>query len=373
MDPIDWTLLKKSVKEELSPEEKEALKSWLEESESQQEFYDRLTSFLSQEEGGPVDVERNFRIFMKRTQRLALSLFLRYAAVVVCLLGGAYFFYFNHIVTERPVSEKRIVAGTSRAVLYTGHKGTISLEQTTEKEILKSSGFRLDQKQNQVNYFLLDTATVLSERHTLEVPHGGEFQLCLSDGTHVFMNSQSRLSYPVVFNGDERRVELSGEAYFEVAKSAAPFIIGLRGMEIRVLGTKFNVRAYDEEDCFFTTLVNGKVEISSERQKLELYPGEQAVYNRENDLSKKQVDVTKYVAWKEGIVAFEEERLEDIMLKLGRWYNIEVFYADPKLKDICFTGSLNRYGDIRILLEKMEKLDIVRFQVKANCITVMYK
>lgn len=373
MQKIDWYLLKKSVLEETTPEEEECVQSWIRESEDNQRFYARLRAFFWQTAKKKVDVEGNYQRFIKSTKKYARRNTTRrfsYAAAA-CLIFGMLI-----LLLDRPgglslQQQQPIASGTYKAILYPGNGQPVVLNSKEHKEILTAGNLRLSQRDSCVSYEAVEPVARLAEMHGLEVPHGGEFQLTLSDGTQVYLNSMSRLNYPPVFTGRERRVELSGEAYFSVTHSDLPFIITVNGVEVKVLGTEFNVRAYPDEKNFQTTLVKGKVAVTASSEEIILSPGEQAVMNAQGKLTKRKVDVTKYIAWREGNIAFEDERLEEIMIKLAKWYNIEVLYAHPGLKEICFTGNINRYGDIRVLLNKIEKLDVVRFHMDGNRIMVI--
>ena len=166
---------------------------------------------------------------------------------------------------------------------------------------------------------------------------------------------------------------LSGEAFFDVAKSGTPFIVELNGFEVKVLGTRFNINAYEGETRFETTLERGSVEINVKGKTLLLEPGEQAVLTNTGELSKQKVDVSLYTAWKDGYFVFEDERLEDVMNTVARWYDVNLFYQNPGVKEIRINGNISRYKDFSVLLEKIEKLDIVHFNIKGNDITVIDK
>ena len=194
----------------------------------------------------------------------------------------------------------------------------------------------------------------------------------LSDATMVYLNAETDLSYPVQFYGEERRVKLTGEAYFDVTKSDKPFVVEVNGFEVKVLGTRFNIHAYQEETRFETTLEQGRVQVQTKDHTL-LEPGEQAVLTEEGELSKQKVDVRRYTAWKDGQFVFDDERLEDVMNRVARWYDIKVFYRNPEVKDIRINGNISRYKDFSVLLEKIEKLEIVYFDIKGNVITVIGK
>lgn len=185
--------------------------------------------------------------------------------------------------------------------------------------------------------------------NTLEVPRGGEYDLVLEDGTRVWLNADSRLKYPVVFPGSERRVMLEGEAYFEVARDTnRPFLVETGVQSLRVLGTAFNVCAYPDEPDIYTTLVHGSVALSTGGQGHEcvLVPGEQAVCHVHNgSFTVGKVDVSQVAAWKKGLFVFENQNLEQIMLKLARWYNVTVFFRNEAAKTIEFRGNLPKYSN----------------------------
>ena len=199
-----------------------------------------------------------------------------------------------------------------------------------------------------------DTAVVF---HTLEVPRGCEFQVLLADGTRVWLNAASRLRYPGRFVGDRREVYLEGEGYFEVAKDErAPFVVHAQEMELTVLGTSFDIRAYGEERSVVTTLFTGRVEQSfaGVGGEVELVPSQRSVFNREGQTVKtERADVREALAWKEGKIVARNERLEDIFVMLSRWYDFEVRYTRPELKDMRFHLHTNRYKTIREVLDNL--------------------
>lgn len=206
--------------------------------------------------------------------------------------------------------------------------------------------------------------------HRLSVPRGGEYVLRLSDGTQVWLNSETELRYPAVFAGHERKVFLQGEAYFEVAHdSLHPFRVETGPQVLTVLGTAFSIRAYGDEPVIMTTLERGRVNICSDFQEVELTPGYQSCL-KEGRLTTEKVNVSLYTAWHKGLFMFMDESLGDIMNTLSRWYNMDIFYTASDLKDIQFTGELQRYGDIREFLDKLQVLEKVKFDVKGKAVTV---
>ena len=259
-------------------------------------------------------------------------------------------------------------------MLYTGSGKAIVLESRLRTNIVISDSLFVEQDSNVLNYEGIEAkGKMVDEFHLMRVPRGGEFSMKLSDGTMVHLNAETDLRYPVRFSGEERRVVLSGEAFFDVAKSGTPFIVELNGFEVKVLGTRFNINAYEGESRFETTLERGSVEINVKGKTLLLEPGEQAVLTNTGELSKQKVDVSLYTAWKDGYFVFEDERLEDVMNTVARWYDVNLFYQNPGVKEIRINGNISRYKDFSVLLEKIEKLDIVHFDIKGNNITVIDK
>ena len=192
----------------------------------------------------------------------------------------------------------------------------------------------------------------------------------LSDGTKVWLNSESELKYASEFVGEERRVYLTGEAYFEVAHNPnKPFFVEAKNLLIQVLGTSFGVRVYKDEDYALTTLEEGQVNIHTATSSVTLKPGEQAKLH-DNEITVNKVNTCSYTAWRNGKYIFINESLGNIMKTLARWYDINIFYTSSKLEQIQFTGELIRYKNIEELLSKFEILEKVKFEIRNNTITI---
>ncbi len=208
--------------------------------------------------------------------------------------------------------------------------------------------------------------------HTIVVPRGGKHQLTLSDGTKVWLNAQSKLRYPAWFDGDTRQVELSGEAYFAVAHDASkPFYVNARNTKVKVLGTEFNVKAYEDENEIAATLVKGKVhvQLNESAEHGFLRPGEQALVQG-NNLSVNKVDSYYYTAWKEGVFVFKKERIQDIFRRLERWYDFDVFYSNESVKNDLFNGTIERTEEITDVLMLLERTKHIKFKIKGKTILV---
>lgn len=376
MQKIDWYILKRSIKGDLTDEEKQTLGVWLNESEENRRYYRKMQSFFArEEEDKEIDVLKNFKQFERKTygkrRRLVVGV-LRYAAVFVVLVGCVVLWRsLNTGSRETGTRQFALAPGMEKAILYTETGERIVLESQARRSIVVADSFRVQQDSNVLNYAAMNAeGKMINEMHTMRVPRGGEFSMKLSDGTMVYLNAETDLRYPVQFNGDERRVALAGEAYFDVTKSGKPFVVEVNGFEVRVLGTRFNVHAYKGEARFETTLEQGSVEVKTKDHILLLEPGEQAVLTDVGKLSKQKVDVNRYTAWKDGHFVFDDERLEDVMNTVARWYDIKVFYQNQDVKDVRINGNISRYKDFSVLLEKIEKLDVAQFEIKENTIIV---
>ena len=209
--------------------------------------------------------------------------------------------------------------------------------------------------------------------NTLNVPKGGFYPVELSDGTKVWLNSETKLRYPIKFTEGQRKVYLKGEAYFDVVRDERhPFIVQVDEMEVMVLGTRFNVNSYNR-DTIRTTLVDGSVSIkhSLTNKEVMLCPNEMAKFcKRTGSVVKTKVDPFIYTAWKDDQFVFENETIEEIMERLGRWYNITVFYENQAVKMQTFTGIIERFADVRDILYLIEETATVKFSIKDQVIVV---
>nr|WP_233164176.1 FecR family protein [Snuella sedimenti] len=212
----------------------------------------------------------------------------------------------------------------------------------------------------------------------LTVPRGGQFFIELEDGTLVWLNSESQLKYPTVFlTGKPREVELIyGEAYFDVSPSTehqgAIFKVHTNEQEVEVLGTEFNIKAYQDETFIYTTLVEGKVLLDNKIQKEFLNPNQQLVLNKETKNTViKEVDVNYEVSWKDGIFSFKSKPLKDIMKVLSRWYDVDFTFLNPKLETIKYIGALNKDQELEEILSIIKNTNFINaYEIKENTILI---
>lgn len=210
-------------------------------------------------------------------------------------------------------------------------------------------------------------------QNRLEVPFKTTYKVVLQDGTRVWLNSGSTLDFPSEFSSRERKVQLSGEAYFEVTHNdKKKFVVETNGMSVQVLGTTFNVKAYKDESVIYTTLMEGSVSVKDKSGRiLKIVPGEQAAYDRDqNEMVMRFVDTSLYTSWKEGSFDFENAPLDDILRRVGRWYGLDIVYLRPNLKSTVFSGKMKMYDSVEDVLRKFEKSGDLHFELEKNTISV---
>ena len=361
----------------LEPSEAEELESWKVECSQHQELYDQLkqkdlvAAFARYDK---IDVEKGLIKYRRRyARRKVRHLWISAAAIAILFIGITVLFL---SVREDPSDIiQGNISGMPKIELVLGDGSVRNLENTAEEQIITgnavayNSGARLSYKQ------MKDTpaSEEFSVYNELRVPTGGEFQLVLGDGTKVWLNSQSRLRYPVVFTDSIREVELAGEAYFEVAPNKkSPFRVQLREqVRVEVLGTSFNVRDYPDEELLETVLEEGCVRMVRNEQEVRLMPGMKAVYAKETEcLNTEKVNTELYTSWRNGHFIFQNERLETILHKLSRWYGIQVFFGDEDARGLLFSGNVKKYDNIEKLLEAIRMAGGARFEIQGNCVTV---
>ena len=315
-------------------------------------------------------------IYDRKSRRMTLRWSI--AASIILLVGlfvGRTINGVRDIHEEQELAKSVMQPGTSKAILMMADGKEVVLEQGQNLNILLNERVRVATSSQGIVYEEYGKGMVTEEYNKLTTPVGGEYSLVLSDGTKVFLNADSELKYPVEFSDGKRIVDLKGEAYFEVHKdSLRPFVVRMNGSEVTVLGTSFNVNTYGDDGQIYTTLVNGSVRVSSVKngQAEVLKPGMQSVMDvQSGQLTVREVDVEPYVAWREGRFVFRAMTLDLIMRQLQRWYDFEVFYQNPELKDYEFRGVIKRDMDLDKVLSVIKVTTNVDFEVKGKVITII--
>lgn len=298
-----------------------------------------------------------------------------YAAAIVLILsvGGVFYFSGDKEQTEiLPIAKNEVQVPGSWAVLILPDGRKVDLENEVLRSDLAQSDSLLLVSARSLKYRDIDSPDATEIFHTLEIPRGGEYLLTLSDGTMIYLNSESTLSFPVKFQGKERKVYLTGEAYFKVAKNTEhPFVVTAGELEVLVTGTTFGVRAYKDEKDIQTTLESGQVTVRVEGKSVKLVPNKQVLFNKSTmGLEVRDVDVDLYLAWADGRLVYDNCPLEKILTDLGRWYNIDVFYSRDELRSYQFSLNMKKHEEFTQVLELIGKTGEVQFEIKDNTVIV---
>lgn len=297
-------------------------------------------------------------------------------AGVIILAGGIARFSFRQqdgknvqqAVATAGVHEGDIAPGSNKARLVLGNGRSVLLDQTADGAVADDESIR---KQDE-SLIYDETGHAGAAWNTLITPRGGQYRVQLSDGTKVWLNAASSLEYPVAFNGAEREVKLSGEAYFEVAANAfKPFYVTMNGMKVQVLGTSFNIKAYHDEREFTTTLTSGAVRVISSGKQVTLKPGQQSTFTPSSSaLAMEEGDPEGATAWKNGIINFRNDELSAVMREIGRWYDVDVVYDNQVTGNVHVTGAMRKQEYLSQALKILELTANVHFTVEGRTVKV---
>ena len=380
-------LITRHLAETLTDDETQKLNSWRAASPENEALFQKLCSH--QHIAQHIEHRKNFDApkgwqqveqKMKRTHRKQFYLKVaQYAAIfIVPLIIGILVITLPQQMENdmaQQLSEKGhlILPGEKKAVLTLGNGEVIALTALQDTRLKEKDGTAIQVDSATLNYQAVkkNTSAIQEVYNKVEIPRGGEYSLLLSDGTRVRLNSMSSLRFPVHFSGTTREVELQGEAYFEVSKNGKPFIVKTGNKQVEVLGTTFNISAYQGEE-YQATLLTGSVRVhTSQGENQLLKPSEQArIAPGTDEISVRKVDTYLYTSWIQGRIYFKDQRLEDIMKSLTRWYDMTVIYKNEKLKNLKFGCNVDRYKDITPFLELLESTGKVTITIKDNTITI---
>lgn len=360
---------------DLDIEELEIMENWLKESKNKQVFSHYLKiNYAIDININPFDTEKSIRqvlqIIRKNRQnskKQRIFKVFRYAAVaLIGMIVSTYFFKGKifgvpNDVIPKITNQNFIEPGTDKAILTIEDGSKIKLKKgkTFQIQNASSNGKKLSYRskpgiKKDIVY------------HSLNIPRGGQYFIELSDGTNVWLNSETHLRYPVSFiDGETREVQLIyGEAYFEVSPSTqlngSGFRVISQSQEVDVLGTEFNIKAYKNENVTYTTLVEGKIDVKSKGVKHHLKPNQQLSFDLNTDrLDLSFVDVYSEISWKDGIFSFEDKSLKDIMKVLSRWYDMEVVFENETIKQEEFFGLLRKDQDIEKIVQAIKDYGVI--------------
>ncbi len=384
-------LIVKKNKGILSEKEENELQDWANEKDEHQIIIEKATDNkylfnkldvyqLFQKNDVRTNLEKE--LFNTKTVRFFPQSFLRYAAILVpmIMLTGILWYFFS-TPTSRDFAQldNVVVPGSQRATLVLSDGGIVDLEDKSIATEMKQGNTKINNRQNSLTY----SEDVADEQHQaliyneLITPNGGNYSLVMADGTEVTLNAGSSLKYPVSFSDSVRKVYLKGQAYFDVSHNGKPFIVSSDEMDVRVLGTRFDVSAYPDDLAAKTTLVEGKVMVYSNHQTDAdeghiLKPNDQAILNKnESRFEVVEVSTSQYTSWTQGKIEFSQANLEVVMRRLARWYDFKYEFENESAKDYHFTARLNNDQSISSILEMLEMTTDVKFNIRGHTIVIL--
>ena len=369
---------------DITEEERQELEDWCEEAPRNRKLFEQICQedLFSKERYvyEKIHDTKAFSVFEKRVRKVSsrsIGNWWKYAAVLlfpILVVGSWKLMHETEQVSIVASSVAPIQPGCSQAVLGLDDGRKVFLKEEEEGVISEDKEITVTGEKDRLVYTSSEGKNVDEIRfNELEVPRGGEYKVRLADGTLVYLNSATRMKYPVKFDEKERKVYLSGEAYFEVAKDPErPFFVEMEGVEVRVYGTSFNVNTHQEGNIQ-TVLVKGSigVKVLSSGMESMIRPGQMAEFKQGNTkVDVKDVNVAVYTDWKDGIFRFENQRLEDILTVLSNWYDVDVFYQTASVKELHFSGYMERYKDVSVILEAITLSTGVTFSIQGKTIVV---
>lgn len=301
------------------------------------------------------------------------------AAVALLVISITYFLIYpskdptaTSVKNQPPMLANDVLPGGNKATLTLADGSVITLDSAKNGRLAdqgRATVLKVDD--GQLAYNRVDGEPQEIAFNTVSTPRGGQYRVILADGTQVWLNSLSSILFPTAFTGAERKVEITGEAYFEVAKDKnRPFKVLVNGMEVEALGTQFNINAYTDERNITTTLVEGSVRVKKGNANVLLFPDNQAILNGNNELDLlPKVNTEEIIAWKNGWFQFEGTSIESIMRQVSRWYDVEVIFE--KKVDKYFVATIPRNVPVSRLLRIFELTESVHFKIEGKTITVM--
>jgi len=382
----------KHLRGELSIAEKNELDAWLASNDNNRTLFEELTNkaLLKKELQffDSLEVEVAWQKIEAQAEKPTKMVSMKtnhrwwYAAAAVLLLGGFLMYRFvfqepNKTPIVKTTPEKNDVApGGNKAILTLADGSTIILDNAANGSLTEQGNTKVIKLDDGQLAYNSEGAAGEVVYNTISTPRGGQYQLVLADGSKVWLNAASTLRFPATFSGTERKVELTGEGYFEVAKNATmPFKVGLEnGVEVEVLGTHFNVMSYSDEEQVKTTLVEGKVKVLNGENNVMLRPNQQAKFTKSNKslVVDKDADVNKAIAWKNGLFDFDNDNIVDILRQLSRWYDVQIQYIG-NMRAQYYSGSIRRQVNISQVLFMLEQAGGVEFKIKGKTIEVRTK
>ncbi len=375
------TLIEKYLQGNATPEEKEILNRWYHSFDDEEVVVEEADANESK-----LKLAIQQRLLQTTGIRKKIPVqrhFARIAAAILLLLGGFSIYYFLTSKKETQITQKiqvppvpaPILPGGEKAVLTLADGSTIILDSAANGLLSNQGTMKVEKLKNGELSYTVNGKKITEKDeafyNTISTPRGGQYHVTLSDGTEVWLNAASSIRFPVAFIGNERKVTVTGETYFEVAKDAAkPFKVKTEKEQVEVLGTHFNINAYADEPMVKTTLLEGKVKVMSDgMQAAFLLPGQQSGISANGNITiANDADLEEAVAWKNGRFQFNSADLKTILRQVSRWYDVDIEYRSKV--DLHFTGQLTRDSDVSKVFEKLALAGEVHFKTEGRKIIV---
>lgn len=377
-------LILKFLRKEIRPDEERLLQQWIVEDDKNKKLFDELThkDVLQRKMQAFHVIEKEQKeaakkeLFMQigaETKVVPINRFKRslgWIAAAVVIGFGVIALTINTLrdkaspVPSANVNSKTdVVPGHDGAILTLGNGKEIVLDDVQDGKLtdvaVKNSG--------QVSYIEGNKENI--EVNTMTTPKGRQFSLVLSDGTKVWLNAASSITFPTAFVGRERKINITGEVYFEVAHDAnKPFVVTVKGMNVQVLGTHFNINSYGDQGSIKTTLLQGSIKVSVAGKQQVVKPGQQAQVSGGDIKMLSDIDVASTVAWKNGFFSFESVDIKGVMKEISRWYDVEVIY-EGQPKDV-FSGEIDRNLTLKELMKGLADTK-VRYRIEGNKLIIL--
>jgi len=383
-------LIGKSLAGIETSEEREELRAWVNQDPKNQQVIEDLEDEIMEknamESFASIDQENAWEkvranIHEKNVAGLAVvkNPLWRYAAsfAFLCLMAGLmYRLVIVHQGEGLPTTETSEIEEREhdfeQATLLLADGTLLALDEIEDGTISESNGNKVTKQNGQLTYEAAQGDYSEAAFHTITTPRGSQYQVILHDGSKVWLNSASSLQFPSRFSDEERAVILKGEGYFEIAKSPVsdgyrPFKVLVGDIQVEVLGTKFNLMAYDEEVSINTTLLEGEVRVHAGNEHKKIRPGQQAMVKGQIQVI--EVDAEAAVAWKNGFIQFDNSDLPSIIRQLERWYKVE-FYGEDQIAGKHFSAFISRDTPLSKILEMLELSGNINFKVDGDKIKI---
>ena len=375
---MDFRLIIKKINNTLTEEEGQIFDSWYKESKDHRSYFHKVENNY-QKGIDLVDITKGWAGVSSKIKRKEkrYSIYKYAAAIVILITVGTIWFRDKENIQIHPTIDTVVIQKDS--IQIGTDKATLTLDDGSEIVLAKGESVETDKASSNGEQLVYTDGQESTEKiiakNTLTIPRGGQFVLVLADGTKVWVNSETRLRYPVSFTANKtREVELVyGEAYFDVSPSTehngSRFVVLTDGQRVEVLGTEFNIKAYSGDKYVSTTLVEGKVLVENGMESKNLSPGHQSVLDRDSKkLGVSKVDVYNEVSWKDGLFSFENRSLEDIMQVLARWYDVEVVFEDKAIEELSFNGVFRKTLSLKEILDIIQNTNVVKYEINGKTI-----